>query len=144
MNTINGKFGNHSETGTGTGTDDHIFAYGGDDVIPSLGGKDTIKGGDGNDMLYGGSGSNDVSGGEGDDTLTSASNSDMLGNGNDTYVVGAHYLIMEEGGTSDTLKINTDFIKASRISIENIIYLDNARPLPYWIDALVAAEGASF
>jgi Ca2+-binding RTX toxin-like protein len=146
MNTIQGQYGNHSETVTGTGADDHIFAYGGDDVIYGLGGNDTIEGGDGNDTLYGGSGSNDMSGGEGDDTLISTSNSDMLGggNGNDTYIVGAHYLIIEEGGTSDTLKINTDFIKASRISIENIIYLDNALPLPYWIDALVADEGASF
>jgi len=116
--------------------------YGGD-------GDDTLKGGAGNDRLEGGAGFDELSGKNGNDTLIGGVDGDLLdgGSGDDTYLVGKNYKILNESpenGDNDTLKISADFTKAHRDGIENIIYLDNAKPLPYWIDALLLDDAAIF
>ena len=116
--------------------------YGGD-------GDDTLEGGTGNDRLEGGAGVDTLSGSDGDDTLVGGADGDVLkgGNGNDTYIVGAKYKIENESpdaGENDILKISSDYTKAHRDGIETIIYLNDAKPLPYWIDAMLMDEAAYF
>ena len=116
--------------------------YGGD-------GDDTLEGGTGNDRLEGGAGADTLSGSDGDDILVGGIDGDVLngGNGNDTYIVGANYKIEGESpgyGENDILKISTDYTKAHRDGIETIIYLNNAKPLPYWIDAMLDDDAAYF
>ena len=125
----------------------YIDGGAGDDSISGGVSDDTLIGGDGNDTLDGGLGNNTLKGGRGDDTLISRGDFDILqgGHGNDTYLIQAkHYLISEENQGTDTLKISTNFTKAQGYFVENILYVDNAKPLPYWIDAMLADEAASF
>jgi Ca2+-binding RTX toxin-like protein len=131
----------------GTSSNDSIYGDSGDDSIYGEAGDDTLIGEDGNDTLDGGLGKNTLIGGFGDDTLISRGDFDILqgGNGNDTYWIGGkHYLISEENEGTDTLKISTDFTKAQGFFVENIIYINDAKPLPYWIDAMLGDEAASF
>ena len=114
----------------------YIDGGAGDDSISGGVSDDTLIGGDGNDTLDGGLGNNTLKGGRGDDTLISRGDFDILqgGHGNDTYLIQAkHYLISEENQGTDTLKISTNFTKAQGYFVENILYVDNAKPLPYWI-----------
>jgi len=116
-------------------------------IVNGGAGNDTLIGDDGNDTLDGGLGNNILKGGHGDDTLISRGYFDILqgGTGNDTYLIhGKHYLISEESQGTDTLKISTNFTKAQGFFVEDIIYVDNAKPLPYWIDAMLSDEAASF
>ena len=116
--------------------------YGGD-------GDDTLEGGTGNDRLEGGAGADTLSGSDGNDILVGGIDGDVLngGNGDDTYIVGENYKIEGESpryGENDILKISTDYTKAHRDGIETIIYLNNAKPLPYWIDAMLDDDAAYF
>ena len=129
--------------------DDSVYGGPGDDSIYGGAGNDTLIGNDGNDTLDGGLGHNTLNGGSGDDTLISRGGFDILqgGTGKNTYSIqGKHYLILysqAEQGT-DTLKISTDFTKVQGPFFEKVIYVDNAKPLPYWIDAMLSDEAASF
>ena len=134
--------GSGNDTLSANGSSDSNELYGGD-------GDDTLEGGAGNDTLEGGPGFDELSGKNGNDTLIGGVDGDLLdgGSGDDIYLVGKNYKILNESpenGDNDTLKISADFTKAHRDGIENIIYLENAKPLPYWIDALLLDDAAIF
>ena len=100
-------------------------------------GNDDIWGVDGNDTLSGDSG-NDYLGGEaGNDTLSGGSGYDWLygGAGDDTYLVTDQWdYIWDELGDNNVV-VSTDFFKPPS-TITEISYIEDAKPLPYWIDAL--------
>ena len=64
----------------------------------------------------------------------------------ETFSVGKHYLIT--GGdplnATDTLKLNVDFTKVDHALISSVEYADGVQPLPYWLDASLAHNAASF
>ena len=64
----------------------------------------------------------------------------------ETFSVGKHYLIT--GGdplnATDTLKLNVDFTKVDHALISSVEYADGVQPLPYWLDASLATNAASF
>ena len=135
-----------SETLVGTEGDDHIFGYAGNDKLFGLGGNDILEGGEGNDRIEGGGGNNELIGGSGDDVLFSTSDFDKLtgGSGDDTYIVGKHFYIDDFSGLNDTIQVSVDYVKVSNLFIENVIYIDGAKPLPYWIDSFLLANAAAF
>jgi len=152
----------------GSSDSDYLSGGGGDDVLRGGSGNDTLEGGEGNDELSGGSGNDTLEGGEGNDelyggadndTLEGASGTDKLfGNvGNDTLIGGAGFTYLEGGegddtyyiknqndhiydtGGTDTAIVSISFVKIPSY-IENVEYVDDALPLPYWIDALVGDD----
>lgn len=64
----------------------------------------------------------------------------------ETFSTGKHYLIT--GGdplnATDTLKLNVDFTKVDHALISNVEYADGVQPLPYWLDASLVSNAASF
>ena len=64
----------------------------------------------------------------------------------ETFSVGKHYLIT--GGdplnATDTLKLNVDFTKVDHLLISSVEYADGVQPLPYWLDASLVPNAASF
>ena len=152
----------------GSSDSDYLSGGGGDDGLRGGSGNDTLEGGEGNDELSGGSGNDTLKGGEGNDelyggadndTLEGASGTDKLfGNvGNDTLIGGAGFTYLEGGegddtyyiknqndhiydtGGTDTAIVSISFVKIPSY-IENVEYVDDALPLPYWIDALVGDD----
>ena len=139
-NKLYGGLGNDNLTAQGSTGNNELYGDDGDDIL---------EGGSGNDRLEGGAGFDQLFGRDGNDTLIGGADGDVLegGNGDDTYIVGKHYKISgeaPENGDNDTLKISADYTKVHRDGIENIIYLDNVKPLPYWIDALLLESAAFF
>jgi len=126
----------------GNDSDDEIFGFEGNDKINGGKGKDKLYGSAGNDTLNGDDDDDELFGGEGNDTLFGGKGADKLygGFGNDTYYIrDADDFIQDDSGI-DTAYVSVNFVKIPG-NIENIIYLDGALALPYWIDALVANSG---
>ena len=139
--------------------DDAVWGMAGDDFISGGNGNDGLWGGDGNDRIQGGEGNDELLGGAGNDTLEGAEGTDKLfGNeGNDTLIGGAGFTYLEGGegddtyyiknqndhiydtGGTDTAIVSVSFVKIPSY-IENVEYVDDALPLPYWIDALVGDD----
>ena len=122
---------NQTESLTGNGRDEWIYAYNGFDTIRAAGGddrayggygNDTIYGGSGNDQLYGeqdddilrggagddelygGYGNDNIKGGDGDDRLTGGEGADTLdgGNGSDVYFLDDERDTIKDTGSSGT------------------------------------------
>lgn len=124
---IGGKEGN--DTLDGGPDDDLLHGWGADDQLMGGGGQDVLYGGDGNDILIGGPGFDKLYGGDGDDTYHVTDLSDYIwdSSGNNTAIV------------------SVSFAKIPSY-IENVRYVDDAKPLPYWIDALLPddANGSNY
>ncbi|HPU81698.1 DUF4347 domain-containing protein, partial [Accumulibacter sp.] len=158
--TLTGGGGNN--TLSGQGGDDYLSVYGesgansldggtGQDTLYGGNGNDTLTGGDGNDTLTGGGGNNSLSGQGGDDylsvngengtnSLDGGTGNDTLsgGTGNDTYYVDSlGDTITDQGGSADTAYISISNY-AVPSAIENVIYVNGAKPLPYFIGALAS------
>ncbi len=130
--TIHGGSGNDFLLG-GLGSN-QIFGDDGNDSLYGQRGADKLYGGLGDDTLYGYEGNDTLDGGEGADKL-------FGGSGDDTYFVrDASDYIYDTSGL-DTAYVLASFVKIPS-SIEKVVYLNGALPLPYWIDALIADEGA--
>ncbi|MDC3196607.1 hypothetical protein OAU36_02625 [Gammaproteobacteria bacterium] len=152
----------------GSSDSDYLSGGGGDDGLRGGSGNDTLEGGEGNDELSGGSGNDTLEGGEGNDELFGGAGNDILegasgtdklfGNvGNDTLIGGAGFTYLEGGegddtyyiknqndhiydtGGTDTAIVSVSFVKIPSY-IENVEYVDDALPLPYWIDALIGDD----
>lgn len=96
------------------------------------------------DTLIGTSADDSLFGFDGDDLLDGVAGVDALfgGAGNDTYEVrNTTQSIIDSGGSGDTARVYASFVKLPS-SVENVIYRDGAKALPYWISALLPDEAA--
>ncbi|MEO1016478.1 MAG: calcium-binding protein [Pseudomonadota bacterium] len=86
----NVNLSNCSDTWSGLGGHDNIYALAGNDTVHGNAGNDDIYGGTGNDHLYGDEGQDYLNGGEGDDHLFGGEGHDGLsgGDGNDQMFGG--------------------------------------------------------
>jgi Ca2+-binding RTX toxin-like protein len=129
----------------GTELDDYLPSYLGSSRsrISGLGGNDSILGGFVNDRLDGGSGNDTLFGNTGDDTLVGGSGTDYLngGEGDDTYVISSTSFDIDDSAGNDTAIVSVSFAKLPSY-IENVVYVDGAQALPYWIDALLSDDAA--
>ena len=126
----------------GTGND-RIWGYEGDDQLDGGDGDDYLSGSDGNDTLIGGIGDDELYGGDGDDILNGGTGYDRLygGDGDDTYIINSSTFYIYDSSGSDTAIVNVDFAKIPSF-IENVLYADGVKPLPYWISSLLPDAGA--
>jgi len=132
---ISGGEGNDTLIG-GSGNDE-IWGGENDDEIWGGEGDDEISGGEGDDEISGGEGNDEIFGSDGDDTLIGGSGYDWLygGAGDDTYLVTDQWdYIWDELGDNNLI-VSTDFFKPPS-TVTEISYVADAKPLPYWIDAL--------
>ncbi len=108
-------------------------------------GRDTLSGADGADLLEGGEGDDSLQGGDGRDTLAGGLGQDTLqgGAGDDTYWLSDRMDWIVDGEGLDTAIISGDWIKVPA-SLATRQYVDGAKALPYWLDALVASDGNHF
>ena len=144
--------------------DDIVDAGDGDDEIngyqgvgsaytfyPATGIK-KIHGGNGNDFIVGGSSNDELFGDAGVDTLYGRNGNDLLdggdgadymngGSGNDTYYVSDVYDLIDDSSGYDTAYVSASFVKIPSF-IEKVIYINGAKALPYWVDALLPDEAA--
>ena len=113
-------------------------------------GADTLRGGAGEDDFVGGEGDDSLSGGAGDDTLQGDAGNDTFAGGaganvyfddagDDTYFVSSRDDHIHDGAGNDTLYVSVDDFKVP-IGIESVVYVDGARPLAYFLDAVVSGE----
>ena len=107
-------------------------------IVLTYGGTadDTIDGSDGNDHLYGGVGNDTLSGGVGYDILDG-------GSGDDTYIIDSRTFHLSDSGGNDTAIVNVDYVKIPSY-IENVIYSEGVKALPYWINSLLPDKAASY
>ena len=117
-----------------------LNAYGGDgnDLIGGKDGDDQLYGGSGNDRMWGKEGNDRLYGGDGDDVLFGGKGKNELygGDGNDTYRIrGLNDHVWDSSG-DDTAIVSVSFAKIPSY-IENVRYVNGAKTLPYWIDALL-------
>ena len=107
-------------------------------IVLTYGGTadDTIDGSDGNDHLYGGGGNDTLSGGVGYDILDG-------GSGDDTYIIDSRTFHLTDSGGNDTAIVNVDYVKIPSY-IENVIYSEGVKALPYWINSLLPDKAASY
>ncbi|MXY89851.1 MAG: hypothetical protein F4Y89_04845 [Gammaproteobacteria bacterium] len=142
---LGGKNGNDRLYG-GAG-DDRINGRAGNDFIDGGAGDDTLRGADGNDEIKPGDGSDLAYGGDGDDVLFGGSGNNELygGDGDDTYHIRSLNDHIWDSSGNDTAIVSVSFAKIPS-HIENVQYVDNAAPLPYWIDALLpdSSNGSYF
>ncbi|MBM3339636.1 MAG: hypothetical protein FJY62_06590, partial [Betaproteobacteria bacterium] len=103
-----------ADTLIGTLAGDSIAGYGGDDPLEGLAGSDTLDGGSGFDRVSGGS-------------------------GNDTFIVSDRWDLYYEASGDDRALVQFDFVKPAE-GIEFWEIAPGTKPLPYWIDALVAED----
>ncbi|MEF8707542.1 MAG: M10 family metallopeptidase C-terminal domain-containing protein [Candidatus Accumulibacter propinquus] len=140
--TLTGGSGNNSLSGQGG--DDFLYVFGesgansldggtGNDTLNGGNGTDTLAGGDGNDSLYGGTGNDILDGGAGADHLQS----DGTSSNNTYYIDNLGDTITDAGGAADTAYISISNY-AVPAAIENVIYVNGAKPLPYFISALAS------
>jgi Ca2+-binding RTX toxin-like protein len=129
---------------TGQGGDDFLSVFGesgansldggtGNDTLYGGNGTDTLAGGDGNDSLYGGTGNDILDGSAGADHLQS----DGTSSNNTYYIDNLGDTITDAGGAADTAYISISNY-AVPSAIENVIYVNGAKPLPYFISALAS------
>ena len=131
---------NYFDAGTGNDT---VYGDAGNDTVIAGGGDDSVIGWSGNDSIDGGIGNDYLSGGDGNDTLDGGAGNDSLygGPGNDTYYIDSTSdYIYDEAGT-DTAYVSQSFVKIPS-SIENVIFINGAQALPYWISALLPDQTA--
>ncbi|MCY4358171.1 MAG: hypothetical protein OXD01_11710 [Gammaproteobacteria bacterium] len=154
---IGGKTGNDRIFG-GDG-DDRVWAREGDDQIDGGSGNDYLNGGEGDDYIEGGSGNDDLHGGDNDDEISGGIGNDNLygndgddvlsggfgqdnlygGNGDDIYHIrDLEEYILDSSG-NDTAIVSVSFAKIPHY-IENISFIGDTKPLPYWINALLPAN----
>jgi Ca2+-binding RTX toxin-like protein len=132
------------DTLTGGDGQDSLNGDDGSDVLLGGDGNDSLWGGDGHDSLVAGAGDDSLTGGAGDDTLDGSTGIDTLrgGEGNDTYFISdVRQFIQDAGGAADAAYVSASFTKIPS-SVENVVYINAALPLPYWIDALLPDEAA--
>lgn len=133
---LNGDGGDDFLTG-GEGND---YVHGGDgsDELVGGAGADFILGGEGNDILDAGSGNDDLFGGNGNDTLKDGAGFDILagGAGDDIYYISSRRTVFFDTAGTDSAYVSADFVDLPS-NIENVIYVNGALPIPYWIDALI-------
>jgi hypothetical protein len=120
-----------------TTSSDAVTAYG-------EAGADLLYGSQGNDFLDGGLGNDWLFGGAGNDILLSGGGSDVLhgGEGNDKYTVSNASVWLEDSAGDDIVVVQTSWVKIPS-SIETKEYAATAKPLPYWLDAMLA-DGAAW
>ena len=121
---------------SGSNGADHIFGLGGDDTIYGGGGANVLDGGDGDDELYGGPSNDTLIGGAGADVMVG-------GDGDDLYVISSRDFLIYDSSGVDRAIVSTSFVKIPS-SIETVTYINGAKALPYWIDALIPDLAASF
>lgn len=121
------------------------FAYGGS-------GNDSLYGGDGNDELHGGGGQDFFDGGAGNDEIFGGPDKDTIDGGigvdglygeagDDTYHVRSTTQYIYDTAGTDTAYVYASHVKLPS-SLENVVYLNGAQALPYWISALLPDESA--
>ena len=123
-------------TTIGTIGNDDIWGGKGDDTLSGSSGNDYLDGQAGNDVINGDDGEDIIWGDEGDDTLSGGSGFDWLYGeaGDDTYLVTDQWdYIWDELGDNNLI-VSTDFFKPPS-TVTEISYVEDAKPLPYWIDA---------
>ena len=150
--TLDGGDGNDSLRGwagndiyIGGEGDDYIYDSEGNNSINVGNGNDTVLGGIDNDLIMGGAGDDNLDGYSGNDTLDGGLGNDTLsgGEGNDTYYIDSIFDSIFDSGGNDTAYVSASFVKIpSSIEKNNVIYVDGAQALPYWIDALLPDEAA--
>ena len=101
-------------------------------IIQGTAGNDLLNGTDGDDSIDGWGGHDTLSGGLGFDRVSG-------GSGNDTYIVADQWDVYFEWTGEDRALVNVDFVKPAQ-GIEVWELSEGIRPLPYWIDALVAED----
>lgn len=126
---------------------DFLFGFDGDDYIDGVDGGDALDGGAGNDRISAGPGPDHLQGGPGQDTLSGGGGQDVLdgGEGDDTYIItDVRARIIDASGTDHTI-VGVSHVKLPA-AVETRTYVGGAKPLPYWIDALLpdAASGRHF
>ena len=106
-------------------------------------GNDFIVGGTGNDELFGDAGVDTLYGRNGNDILNGGDGADYMngGSGNDTYYVSDTYDLIDDSSGNDTAYVSKSFVKLPSF-IEKVIYTNDAKALPYWVDALLSDEAA--
>jgi serralysin len=122
----------------GTNKDDNLLGTPQNDVLNGGPGNDILSGGDGNDILNGDDGNDTLIGGKGQDSLNG-------GEGNDTYYIDNIFDFTVDSGGIDKSYVSVSFVKIPS-TIEEVIYTDGARALPYWIAALIndASNGNNY
>ncbi len=151
--TLDGGLGSDTLYG-GVGNDSLVGGLGDDKLYDQTDGQDTLLGGDGNDYLSaytgtgnkhldGGAGSDTIYGGNGADTLIGGLGDDYLrgGDGNDTYYIDSSFDYIDDLSGNDTVYVSASFVKIPS-TIENVIYVNGAQELPYWISALLPDDSA--
>ena len=106
-------------------------------------GNDFIVGGTDNDELFGDAGIDTLYGRNGNDILNGGDGADYMngGSGNDTYYVSDVYDLIDDSSGNDTAYVSTSFVKIPSY-IEKVNYINGAKALPYWVDALLSDEAA--
>ena len=101
-------------------------------------GDDVLYGGSGDDVLFGGEDDDVIYGSTGDDALYGNYGFDKLfgGDGDDTYHIWDLRDYIWDSDGNDSAVVSVSFAKIPSY-IENVRYVNGARPLPYWIDALL-------
>jgi serralysin len=91
-----------------------------------------LRGGPGDDVLYGYGGADTLDGGGGFDRLSG-------GTGDDLFILRDRWDLIYESTGIDTALVYEDFVKPAE-GVEQWRLMDGAKPLPYWLDALVAED----
>jgi Ca2+-binding RTX toxin-like protein len=122
----------------GGAENDFVEGGDGDDTIAGGTGDDELIGDNGNDSLIGNVGNDTIYGGNGDDTLDGGQGNNTLngGDGNDTYYIRDIYDYISDSAGNDTAYVYADYVKIPS-GIENVMYKEGAKELPYWINALL-------
>ncbi|MDB2483460.1 hypothetical protein N9Y16_02605 [Gammaproteobacteria bacterium] len=144
--TVNAVFTDISDPRLVLTIDPDSSASGGSDAVTAYGeaGADLLYGSQGDDWLDGGLGNDWLFGGAGNDTLVSGGGGDVLhgGEGDDTYTVSEASVWLEDSAGDDTVVVQASWVKIPA-SIETRNYAAAAKPLPYWLDAMLA-DGAAW
>jgi len=101
-------------------------------LIQGNGSNNDLRGSIADDVLYGYGGADTLDGGEGFDRLSG-------GSGDDVYILRDRWDLIYESTGDDTALVYADFVKSAQ-GIEHWRLMEGAKPLPYWIDALVAED----
>ena len=143
--TVNAVFADISDPRLVLTIDPDSLASGGPDAVTAYGeaGADLLYGSQGNDTLYGGPGNDWLFGAAGNDTLVSGGGRDVLngGEGDDMYTVNNASVWLEDSAGDDTVVVQASWVKIPS-SIETKHYAVDAKPLPYWLDAMLADNAA--
>ena len=153
--TLNGGDGNDTLDG-GVGADYLDGGDGNDTLTVGDGGRDTLIGGAGDDELSalyaldpvsldGGLGDDTLYGGNGNDTLVGGGGFDWLegGDGDDLYIVSNRDVYIKDVNGDDSAIVSVDFVKIPT-TIEHVTYVNGAKALPYWIDALIPNDASAY